>query len=50
LRGLRHLHGGSVEDCARVLRQEIKCNLDAELICSLAPGLIQCAIVARGRT
>src|SRR5882724_9309499 len=50
LRELRHLHGGSVEDCAGVLRQEIKCNLDAELICSRAPGLIQYAIVARGRT
>jgi len=49
LRQLRHLHGGSVEDCATVLRQEIKCNLDADLICSLAPGLIQYAIVARGR-
>jgi hypothetical protein len=47
---LRHLYRGSVEDCARVLRQDIKCNLDAELICPLAPGLIQYAIVARGRT
>ena len=43
-------HGGSVEDCARVLRQKIKCSLDAELICSLARGLIQCALAARGRT
>jgi hypothetical protein len=50
LRELRHLHGGSVEDGARALRQEIRCNLDAELICSLAPGLIQYALVAPGRT
>ena len=49
LRELRHLHGGSVEGCACVLWQEIKCSLDPELTCSLAPGLIQYAIVARGR-
>jgi hypothetical protein len=41
LRQLRHPHGGSVEDHARVRRQKIKCSLDAELICSLERGLIQ---------
>ena len=47
---VRHLHRGRVEDCARVPRQDTKCNLDAELICPLAPALIQYALVARGRT
>ena len=50
LRQFRHPQGGSVEDYARVRRQKIKCSLDAELICSLAHGLIQCATAARGRT
>jgi hypothetical protein len=50
LRQFRHPQGGSVEDYARVRRQKIKCSLDAELICSLAQGLIQCATAARGRT
>jgi hypothetical protein len=50
LRQLRHPHGGSVEDHARVRRQKIKCSLDAELICSLERGLIQYAVAVRGRT
>jgi hypothetical protein len=50
LRQLRHPHGGSVEDHARVRRQKIKCSLDVELICSLERGLIQYAVAARGRT
>jgi hypothetical protein len=50
LRQLRHPHGGSVEEHARVRRQKIKCSLDAELICSLERGLIQYAVAVRGRT